>query len=65
MRNLSNPPLMEDIADIYPQEGFHSYDAMSVWCRRNGFTVCDYEVFTRVVDGRTRYYLKEWDTPFL
>lgn len=65
MRNLSNPPRMEDIADIYPQEGFHSYDAMSVWCRRNGFTVGDYEFYTRVVNGRTRYYLKEWETPFL
>lgn len=65
MRNLSNPPLMEDIADIYPQEGFRSYNIMSVWCCKNGVTVGDYEVFTRVVDGRTRYYLKEWVTPFL
>ena len=64
-RNLSNPPRMEDIADIYPQEGFISYDAMSVWHRKNGLTVGDYVWETRVVDGRTHYYLKEWETPFL
>ena len=65
MRNLSNPPTMADIADIYPQEGFISYGVMSVWHRRNGLAVGDYVWETRVVDGRTRYYLKEWDTPFL
>ena len=64
MRNLSNPPRMEDIADIYPQEGFGFYDGMSVWHRRNGLTVGDYEFYTRVVDGRTRYFLSEWNTPF-
>ncbi len=64
-RKLHNPPLMEDIADIYPQEGFVSYNIMSVWCRRNGFKVGDYEVYTRVVDFKTRYFLKEWDIPFL
>ena len=64
-RKLHNPPLMDDIADIYPQEGFVSYNIMSVWCRRNGFKVGDYEVYTRVVDGRTHYFLKEWETPFL
>ena len=65
MRNLSNPPTMADIADIYPQEGFNFYDTMSVWCRRNGLTVGDYDFYTHVVDGITRYYLKEWCTPFL
>ena len=64
-RNLSNPPTMADIADIYPQEGFISYGVMSVWHRRNGLSVGDYDFYTRVVDGRTRYYLKEWETPFL
>ena len=64
-RKLHNPPRMKDIADIYPQEGFISYDAMSVWHRKNGLTVGDYVWETRVVDGRTRYYLKEWETPFL
>ena len=64
-RNLSNPPTMEDIADIYPQEGFISYGVMSVWHRKNGLTVGDYVWETRVVDGRTHYFLSEWDTPFL
>ena len=64
-RNLSNPPTMADIADIYPQEGFISYHAMSVWHGKNGLTVGDYVWETRVVDGRTRYFLSEWDTPFL
>ena len=64
-RKLHNPPRMEDIADIYPQEGFISYDAMSVWHRKNGLTVGDYVWETRVVDGRTHYFLSEWDTPFL
>lgn len=63
-RNLSNPPTMADIADIYPQGGFRCYNIMSVWCRRNGFTVLDYVWETRVVDGRTRYFLTEWSTPF-
>jgi len=63
-RNLSNPPTMAEIADIYPQEGFISYGVMSVWHRRNGLVVGDYVWETRVVDGRTRYYLKEWETPF-
>ena len=56
---------MADIADIYPQEGFISYGVMSVWHRKNGLTVGDYVWETRVVDGRTHYYLKEWETPFL
>ena len=64
-RNLSNPPTMADIADIYPQEGFVSYNIMSVWCRRNGISVGDYVWETRVVDGITHYYLKEWTTSFL
>ena len=64
-RELHNPPRMEDISDIYPKEGFISYHAMSVWHGRNGITVGDYVLETRVVDGRTRYYLKEWETPFL
>ena len=56
---------MEDIADIYPQEGFISYHAMSVWHGKNGLTVGDYVWNTRVVGGRTRYFLSEWTTPFL
>lgn len=64
-RNLSNPPRMEDIADIYPQEGFHSYGVMSVWHRRNGLLVGDFDFYTKVVGGRVHYYLTEWDTPFL
>ena len=59
-RNLSNPPRMEDIADIYPQEGFTSYHAMSEWCHRNGLFVCDYVWDTRVVDRTIYYYFTEW-----
>ena len=59
-RKLHNPPLKEDIADIYPQEGFTSYHAMSEWCHRNGLFVCDYVWDTRVVDRTIYYYFTEW-----
>ena len=65
-RELHNPPRMEDISDIYPKEGFISYHAMSVWHGKNGLMVGDYlwiEVKTSTLTSR--YYLTEWETPFL